>query len=93
MTVKQSFSMVFVSSVGNHAQPVVMRVEQQLEHSLCTFHGKLHSYVFYESWTPAGECFLPAICSNNVPPDVMSVEQSVSMFLLVLFETMLCLLL
>ena len=33
--------------------------------------------------------FLPAICSNNAPPDVTSVEQSVSMFLLVLLETML----
>ena len=29
------WSMVFVSSIDNHASPVVMRIEQQLEPDLC----------------------------------------------------------
>ena len=35
---------------------------------------------------------LPTTCANNAPPDVSVFEQSVSMILLVLLETMLCLL-
>ena len=47
MSVQQSFSIVFVSSMGNHTQPVFMRVEQQLELTLYTFHRNIHSvYVF-----------------------------------------------
>ena len=91
MTVKQSFSMVFVSSMRNNVQPVVMRVERQLEHALVSL--KLTFPIcLYESWTTDGECFLPTTCANNAPPDVSAFEQSVSMILLVLLETMLCLL-
>ena len=38
---------VFVSSMGNHTQPVVMKFEQQLENTLWTFHWNIHSvFVF-----------------------------------------------
>ena len=40
MAVQQSFSIVFVSSMGNHTQPVVMRVEQQLDLVSVTSVGK-----------------------------------------------------
>ena len=45
-----SRSMVFVSSLGNHAPPIVMKVIQQLEHA---FVSSMGNYI-YESWTAAG---------------------------------------
>ena len=51
MAVKQSFSMIFVSSMRNNVQPVVMRVERQLEYTLVRL--KLtFGICLYESWMP-----------------------------------------
>ena len=45
-----SWSMVFVGFLGNHAPPVVMKVIQQLEH---VFVSSMGHYI-YESMTSAG---------------------------------------
>lgn len=47
--VNKSWSMFCVISVGNHAPHVVMKVKQQLEHSLCEFYGKSWCTNYYES--------------------------------------------
>ena len=40
-----SWSMVFVISLGNHAPPVVMKVIQQLEHAFVSSMGNYISHV------------------------------------------------
>ena len=42
-----SWSIVSISAMENHAQPVVMRVEQQLGHGICKFCGKLCTAMWY----------------------------------------------
>ena len=54
----QIWSMSSLCSVGHHATPVVIRVEQLLGHGLCKFYGKPCSTYCYESLTKAEAFFL-----------------------------------
>ena len=53
-----SWSIVFVSSLGNHAPPVVMKVTQWLEHDECYVCGELSYACCYESYSTAGAWYM-----------------------------------